>query len=174
MHSKCVGHAGLLVSRASVVRVFLLATKLAIKFGPPLNYSYFFRSLRHLCYLCARNTGRRSLLAVRQRPTIKMHFTGLIIAACAFIIIGVFHPIVIKTEYYSGTRFWWVFLVLGLACVVAALLVANTVGSALLGILGASLLWSIHELFEQKERVKKGWFPKRDARRPQPQHPDEE
>ena len=29
------------------------------------------------------------------------------------------------------------------------------------GILGFALLWSIHELFQQKERVRKGWFPKK-------------
>ena len=38
-----------------------------------------------------------------------MFFTGLIIAFGTFLIIGVFHPIVIKTEYYFGTGPWWVF-----------------------------------------------------------------
>jgi hypothetical protein len=42
----------------------------------------------------------------------------------------------------------------------AAFLVANVLFSALLGVLGASCLWSIGELFEQKERCEKGWFPK--------------
>lgn len=88
-----------------------------------------------------------------------MFFTGLIIAAMAFGIIGLFHPIVIKTEYYTGVKLWWLFLVLGLVCLGAALFVENTIGSAALGIVGASLLWSILELFEQRERVKKGWFP---------------
>lgn len=88
-----------------------------------------------------------------------MFFTGLIIAAMAFGIIGLFHPIVIKTEYYTGVKLWWLFLVLGLACLGAALFVENTIGSAALGIVGASLLWSILEIFEQRERVKKGWFP---------------
>lgn len=77
----------------------------------------------------------------------------------AFGIIGLFHPIVIKTEYYTGVKLWWLFLVLGLVCLGAALFVENTIGSAALGIVGASLLWSILELFEQRERVKKGWFP---------------
>lgn len=94
-----------------------------------------------------------------------MYFTGLIIAVMAFFIIGVFHPIVIKTEYYTGTRLWWLFLLLGLTCLAAALLVESVVGSAALGIIGASLLWSIGELFEQKERVRKGWFPMNPKRR---------
>ena len=88
-----------------------------------------------------------------------MYFTGLIIAIMAFLIIGIFHPVVIKTEYYTGTRLWLIFLLLGLACIAAALFVESIIGSAALGIIGASLLWSIGELFEQKERVRKGWFP---------------
>lgn len=88
-----------------------------------------------------------------------MYFTGLIIAVMAFLIIGIFHPIVIKAEYYTGTRLWWLFLLLGVVCIAAALFVESIIGSAALGIIGASLLWSIGELFEQKERVRKGWFP---------------
>lgn len=91
----------------------------------------------------------------------EIYYSGVIIAVCAFLIIGLFHPIVIKTEYYTGTRYWWVFLVCGIICIAVALFISNTICSALLGVLGASFLWSIHELFEQKERVEKGWFPKR-------------
>ena len=50
----------------------------------------------------------------------ELHFTGIIIAVSTFLIIGLFHPIVIKTEYYTGTRYWWVFFVLGLATIAAA------------------------------------------------------
>ena len=78
-----------------------------------------------------------------------MNFEGPLIGLATFLIIGVFHPIVIKTEYYFGTRPWWIFLLLGLGCIAGALFVESTLASALL------------ELFEQKERVKKGWFPKR-------------
>ncbi len=88
-----------------------------------------------------------------------MFFTGIIIAVIAFVIIGIFHPIVIKTEYYTGVKLWWAFLLLGIVCLCGALFVENTIASASLGIVGASFLWSILELFEQRERVKKGWFP---------------
>ena len=95
-----------------------------------------------------------------------MYFTGIIIALSTFLIIGVFHPIVIKTEYHFGTKPWWLFpwplfLVLGIASIAASLCVAHVVWSSVLGVLGASLLWSIGELFEQKKRVEKGWFPRR-------------
>lgn len=93
-----------------------------------------------------------------------MHFSGIIIAVMAFFIIGIFHPIVIKTEYYTGVKYWWVFLLLGVACIISALFVDDVIASAALGVLGASFLWSITELFEQRERVRKGWFPKNPKR----------
>ena len=93
-----------------------------------------------------------------------MYFTGIIIALSTFLIIGIFHPIVVKTEYYFGTRFWFVFLILGIISIVGSLCVAHIIWSSLLGVLGASLLWIIGELFEQKKRVEKGWFPRREKK----------
>ena len=90
-----------------------------------------------------------------------MYFTGIIIALSTFLIIGIFHPIVIKTEYYFGTRPWFLFLIFGIISVIASLCVEDIIASSILGVFGASLLWSIGELFEQKQRVAKGWFPKR-------------
>ena len=89
----------------------------------------------------------------------QLHFTGVIIAICTFFVIGLFHPLVIKVEYYTGTRYWWVFLLLGLASVFGAFFVADVFLSAIIGVVGASLLWSIGELFAQKRRVERGWFP---------------
>ena len=85
--------------------------------------------------------------------------TGLFIGISTFLIIGIFHPVVIKCEYYFGTRCWWVFLLLGILGIAAALWVRNVLWSSLLGVFAFSSLWTILELFEQKERVKKGWFP---------------
>ena len=88
-----------------------------------------------------------------------MYFTGIIIAVSTFLIIGFFHPIVIKTEYHTGTRLWWLFLLIGILCLAGALFIENEVISSLIGVIGASSLWSIGELFSQKKRVQKGWFP---------------
>ena len=93
-----------------------------------------------------------------------MYFTGIIIAVSTFLIIGIFHPIVIKAEYYTGTRLWWVFLLVGIASIVAALFIENTIISAIIGVFGASALWGIGELFAQRKRVLKGWFPKNPKR----------
>lgn len=91
-----------------------------------------------------------------------MNFEGLIIGVCTFLIIGLFHPIVIKTEYHFGTKVWWVFLLTGLAGVTGSLLIESTLLSTLLGVFAFSSFWSIMELFEQRERVRKGWFPKKE------------
>ena len=88
-----------------------------------------------------------------------MNYSGLVIAVITFLVIGLFHPIVIKGEYYFGTRCWWVFLLAGIAFIVASLMVSDDMLSPILGVVGCSCLWSILEIFEQKERVKKGWFP---------------
>ena len=87
-----------------------------------------------------------------------MNFEGLIVGLATFLIIGLFHPIVIKAEYHFGVGCWWAFLLAGLAMCVASLL-THGVLSILLGVVAFSSFWSILELFEQRERVRKGWFP---------------
>lgn len=88
-----------------------------------------------------------------------MNYIGLIIAVATFFVIGAFHPIVIKYEYYFGTKGWWIFALVGLVFLTLSLLVASPVGSPILGVIGCSCFWSILEIFEQRQRVKKGWFP---------------
>jgi hypothetical protein len=88
-----------------------------------------------------------------------MTLTGIIVGLGAFIIIGIFHPIVTKTEFYLGKKWWPVFLVVGLAFCAGSLFVSNAIVSSLLAVFGFSAFWSIKELHEQEERVKKGWFP---------------
>ena len=94
-----------------------------------------------------------------------MYLTGIIIAASTFLAIGIWHPIVIKTEYYWGTRPWILYLIVGLACITGALFIENAIISSIVGVFGASALWGIGELFAQKRRVEKGWFPKNPNRK---------
>ncbi|MGN0903129.1 MAG: DUF4491 family protein [Succinivibrio sp.] len=94
-----------------------------------------------------------------------MFFSGIVIALATFVIIGVFHPVVIKTEYYTGTKYWWIFLILGLSFTALSVIVENVIASSVLAVTGGSCLWTIKELFEQKERVEKGWFPKNPKRK---------
>ncbi len=93
-----------------------------------------------------------------------MNWQGVLLGLLTFLVIGAFHPIVIKGEYYFGTRLWWVFLVVGLAAVGGALWLNSLFWSALCAITGFCALWGILELFQQRERVRKGWFPKNPRR----------
>lgn len=88
-----------------------------------------------------------------------MHFEGIIIAVITFLIIGLFHPIVIKSEYHWGVKCWPVFAVIGAVLLITSLFITNTLVAAIIGVTGCSALWSILEIFEQRERVRKGWFP---------------
>lgn len=88
-----------------------------------------------------------------------MNFTGIIVGLATFLIIGLFHPIVIKAEYYLGTGCWWMFLVAGIAFCVLSFIVTSVVLSTIFGVTAFSSFWSILELIHQRERVKKGWFP---------------
>ena len=94
-----------------------------------------------------------------------MYFTGIIIAVVTVLTIGTWHPIVIKAEYHWGTRPWVAFLLVGIGCCVAALFIENVYLSSFLGVFGASALWGIGELFAQRKRVLKGWFPMNPKRR---------
>jgi len=90
------------------------------------------------------------------------NLTGIIIGLVTFLIIGLFHPLVIKGEYYFGVKCWWAFLILGIAGIVAAVMLHDyVILSSSCGVFAFSSFWSIGELFEQKKRVEKGWFPKR-------------
>ena len=97
----------------------------------------------------------------------ELNFMSCALAICTFLIIGLCHPLVIKTEYYFGTRPWWIWLVCGIAAIVGALFIHNDFVSTLLAVFGASLLWGIGELFSQKKRVEKGWFPMNPKRKDQ-------
>ena len=88
-----------------------------------------------------------------------IHFDGLIIAVTSFVIIGIFHPVVIKSEYRWGTRCWPYFAFFGVLTLVVAMFMENTILSAVLAVLSCTFFWSVKELYDQKKRVRKGWFP---------------
>lgn len=87
-----------------------------------------------------------------------MNFIGIIVGLATFLIIGLFHPLVIKAEYYLGSKCWWVFLLAGILFGALSVMIDNLIASTILGVTAFSSFWSIHELMQQKERVRKGWF----------------
>ena len=88
-----------------------------------------------------------------------MHLSGILIGVISFLSIGVFHPIVIKAEYYFSKSCWPVFLIAGIVLMAISAMIENVIFSSALAVIGMSSWWSILELFEQEKRVKKGWFP---------------
>lgn len=93
-----------------------------------------------------------------------MVWSGVIIGLISFLIIGIFHPIVIKCEYHFTDRVWPIFLIGGVIFCALSLFVHQPILSAALAMTGFCMLWSIGELKEQTERVKKGWFPENPSR----------
>ena len=94
-----------------------------------------------------------------------LHFEGLLIGIATFLIIGIFHPVIIKMEYHTGTRYWWVLLLAGIIAILVGLFfVANIVLNAILGAFAFSAFWGIGELCAQETRVQKGWFPRNPKR----------
>lgn len=94
-----------------------------------------------------------------------MNYYGITIGIITLVLIGLGHVIVIKAEYYFTKRIWPLFLCIGIVALVVSLFVENDLLSGALGITSFTFLWSIHEVIEQEERVKKGWFPKNPNKR---------
>lgn len=88
-----------------------------------------------------------------------MNYTGVVVGFATFLVIGLFHPLVIRAEYYIGKKSWWLFLFLGIITLGFSLSIDNEYASILLGVVSFSSFWSILEIFEQHKRVQKGWFP---------------
>lgn len=88
-----------------------------------------------------------------------MNLTGLLVGLSTFLIIGIFHPLVIKAEYYIGYKSWVIFALAGVLFSVLSLLADGIILSTILGVVAFSSFWSILEVYQQHERVRKGWFP---------------
>ena len=93
------------------------------------------------------------------------YFNGLLVGIIVFLIIGLFHPLVIKAEYYWGTKSWWLFFIGGMLATISSLFIENIIISSIFGALGFTCFWSIKEVFDQEKRVKKGQFPRNPNRK---------
>ena len=101
-----------------------------------------------------------------------MNFKGIVLGALSFLIIGVWHPIVIKGEYHLGRKACVpLFGAIGAACVALSMRVKNTMLNTAIALFGFSALWGIHEVAEQEQRVARGWFPANPKRTAVPQRP---
>lgn len=88
-----------------------------------------------------------------------VNWTGLLLGLAMLFAIGFGFFWVIKVEYYLGAQVWKWVLALGVLICLSSLLVYSFWLSALLGILGGSVVWGATELPDQEKRVRRGLFP---------------
>ena len=93
-----------------------------------------------------------------------MNYTGLMIAVVTFLVIGLFHPLVIWGEYYFSKKIWPVFALAGLVFLALSVNTDSDMTSSIYAVVATTCFWSILELYEQEKRVEKGWFPKNPKR----------
>ena len=53
------------------------------------------------------------------------HFDGILVGIASLCIIGIFHPLVIWSEYYFSERIWPVYFMMGLFCLILSLFMNN-------------------------------------------------
>ena len=70
-----------------------------------------------------------------------MNFTGLLVGLSTFLIIGLFHPLVIKAEYYIGVKSWIIFALAGILFAVLSLFVNHLIWSTIFGVVAFSSFW---------------------------------
>ena len=95
-----------------------------------------------------------------------MNLTGITLGLFMLFCIGFGFWWVIKLEYYLGARVWVPVLGAGVLICLASLFTASFALSAVLGILGGSVVWGATELPAQEERVRRGLFPANPRRTP--------
>ena len=93
-----------------------------------------------------------------------MNFQPVVLGVVTFIIIGLFHPLIIKAEYYFSYKIWPIFGAVGLV-LLAITFFLDGFWAYVLAVAGITCLWSVIEFFHQKKRVEKGWFPKNPNRK---------
>jgi len=94
-----------------------------------------------------------------------VNLSGLIVGAATFLIIVFGRWACIAGEYYFTKRLWIAFLITGIASLAATLIIDAVIPASILSIFGLTMLWGIHEIIEQEERVAKGWFPENPKRK---------
>jgi hypothetical protein len=88
-----------------------------------------------------------------------MNWFGILVCISTLFIIGLGFIWVIRGERYFGYLWWPYVMGTGVLCVGISLFVTMDYISALIGALGASLIWGSTELKEQAVRGELGWYP---------------
>ena len=88
-----------------------------------------------------------------------MNGFGILVCLSTLCIIGIGFGWVIRGERYFGYLWWPYVMGVGILCVLISLFVPWDYLAALIGALGASLIWGSTELKEQAVRGELGWYP---------------
>lgn len=97
-----------------------------------------------------------------------MNFLGLGLGVATLFIIGLGFVWVVLGEYYLGYLWWPYMMGLGAVLIGASLFIPWLWGSALVGALGATMVWGSTELKEQAVRGEMGWYPFNSGPKPRP------
>ncbi|MFU8771879.1 MAG: DUF4491 family protein [Anaerolineales bacterium] len=97
-----------------------------------------------------------------------MNYFGLLLGIITLFIIGLGFLWVIRGEYYLGYLWWPYFMGLGIVLVISSLFVPSLWISAILGVVGGSIVWGSTELNEQAVRAELGWYPFNPRPKPNP------
>jgi hypothetical protein len=87
-----------------------------------------------------------------------MNFFGILIGIATLFIIGLGFVWVIRGEYFFGYLWWPYVMGGGVVLIGLSVVVAADWLSALIGVLGASLIWGATELRDQAVRAELGWY----------------
>lgn len=82
-----------------------------------------------------------------------LNFTGLLLGLFMLFAIGFGFYWVVRLERHLGAKVWKAVLAAGVLICLASMLVPSFVLSALLGILGGSVIWGATELPAQEKRA---------------------
>ena len=91
-----------------------------------------------------------------------LNFSGVIVGLFVFAIIIFARRLCIWGEYHFTKKFWIVFMFVGITGLVVSLLFEDLILSSAMSAFGFIFIWGINETIEQEERVKKGWFKKKE------------
>ncbi|MGB9673609.1 MAG: DUF4491 family protein [Anaerolineales bacterium] len=87
-----------------------------------------------------------------------LNFIGIVIGTSLLLGIWLGHVSVRKLEFHLVNLGLAAFLFFlgGIGCEIGALFISNHIGSAVLGVIGMTLIWDGLELFRQQKRVQRG------------------
>ncbi len=77
---------------------------------------------------------------------------GIIIGVATFFLIGIFHPLVIKGEYYFGRKINKYFIIVGIIFVALSIYIKSLIPSIFAGVIACCCFWSVGEVIRARKK----------------------